>query len=221
MWANVSFSISVVSICLVSICLVSICRVSICLESICRGTSQYPPKVWGLTAPQGGVSISTTDIRPGVGPFCNGQITWVDGPSPGRTVRRAYWNRPLFMAHLNSCTNQLTGIHLSQAESSLSGHTSIYMVKHQICKVPYTGRLSWHPLVVGVPACTSLTREVFVIQSVRDGGQYSQSGYAFRKTSFSLETLTPNGGSSQRANLISSKLYASIIMSHHAFQAWK
>ena len=36
----------------------------------------------------GGVSISTTDIRPGVGPFCNGQITWDDGPSPGRTVRR-------------------------------------------------------------------------------------------------------------------------------------
>ena len=86
------------------------------------------------------------------------------------------------MAHRNSCTNQLTGIHLSQAESSLSGHTSIYMVKHQICKVPYTGRLSWHPLAVDVPACISLTREVFVIQSVRDGGQYSQSGYAFRKT---------------------------------------
>ena len=34
--------------------------------------------------------------------------------------------------HSNSCTNQLTGIHLSQTESSLSGHTSIYMVKHQI-----------------------------------------------------------------------------------------
>ena len=112
---------------------------------------------------------------------------------------------------------------LSQAESSLSGHTSIYMVKHQIGKVPYTGRLPWHPLAVGVPACTSLTREVFIIQSVRDGGQYSQSGYAFRKTSFSLETLTlrRNGASSQRAKVISSKIYASIIMSHHAFQAWK
>ena len=34
----------------------------------------------------GGVSISTTDVRPGVGSFCNGQITWEDGPSPGRTV---------------------------------------------------------------------------------------------------------------------------------------
>ena len=75
----------------------------------------------------------------------------------------------------------------------------------------------------GVPACTSLTREVFVIQSVRDGGQYSQSGYAFRKTSFSLETLTltPNAGSCDGAKLIGSKLYASIIMSHHTFQAWK
>ena len=40
------------------------------------------------------VSISRTDVRPGVGPFCNGQITWEDGPSPGRTVRRAYWKRP-------------------------------------------------------------------------------------------------------------------------------
>ena len=29
--------------------------------------------------------------------------------------------------------NQLTGIHLSQEVSSLSGHTSSYMVKHQIC----------------------------------------------------------------------------------------
>ena len=87
------------------------------------------------------------------------------------------------------------------------------MVKYQICKVPYTGRLSWHPLAVGVPACTSLTREVFVIESVRDGGKYSQSEYAFRKTSFSLETLTlrPNGRSTQRAKLISSKLYASPI----------
>ena len=28
--------------------------------------------------------------RPGVGPFCNGQITWEDGPSSGRTVHRAY-----------------------------------------------------------------------------------------------------------------------------------
>ena len=37
-----------------------------------------------------GVSISTMDVRPGVGPFCNGQITWEDGPSPGRTVRRVY-----------------------------------------------------------------------------------------------------------------------------------
>ena len=104
-----------------------------------------------------------------------------------RPLNVKYW---CVTAHRNSCTNKLTGIHLSQAESSLSGHTSIYMVKHQICKVPYTGRLPLHPLAVGVPACTSLTREVFVIQSVRDGGQYSQSGYAFRKTSFSLETLT-------------------------------
>ena len=31
----------------------------------------------------GGVSISTTDVRPGIGPFCNGQITWEDGPLPG------------------------------------------------------------------------------------------------------------------------------------------
>ena len=37
-----------------------------------------------------GVSLSTTDVRPGVGPFCNGQITWEDGPSSGRTDRRAY-----------------------------------------------------------------------------------------------------------------------------------
>ena len=133
-----------------------------------------------------------------------------------RPLNVKYW---CVMARRNSCTNQLTGIHLSQAESSLSGHTSIYMVKHQICKVPHTGHLSWHPLAVGVPACTS--SEVFVIQSVRDGGQYSQSGYAFRKTSFSLETLRHNGASSQRAKLISSKFYASIIMSHHAFQAWK
>ena len=140
-----------------------------------------------------------------------------------RPLNVKYW---CVTAHRNSCTNQLTGIHLSQAESSLSGHTSIYMVKHQICKVPYTGRPPLHPLAVGVPACTSLTREVFVIQSVRDGGQYSQSGYAFRKTSFSLETLTltpnaGNGGSCDGAKLIGSKLYASIIMSHHAFQAWK
>ena len=49
------------------------------------------------------------------------------------------------------------------------------MVKHQICKVPYTGRLSWHPLAVGVPACISLTREVFVIQSVRDEGSLEAS----------------------------------------------
>ena len=93
-----------------------------------------------------------------------------------RPLNVKYW---CVTVHRNSCTNQLTGIHLSQAESPLSGHTSIYMVKHQICKVPYTGRPPLHPLAVGVPACTSLTREVFVIQSVRDGGQYSQSGYAF------------------------------------------
>ena len=81
--------------------------------------------------------------------------------------------------------------------SSLSGHTSIYMVKHQICtRVDHTVvRHYIHSLCL--PACTSLTREVFVIQSVRGGGQYSQSGYAFRKTSLSLETfiLTPNTGS--------------------------
>ena len=29
----------------------------------------------------GGVSISMMDVRPGVGPFCNGQITWEDGRS--------------------------------------------------------------------------------------------------------------------------------------------
>ena len=44
----------------------------------------------GRTGHGGRVAISTTDVRPGVGPFCNGQITWEDGPSPGRTVRRAY-----------------------------------------------------------------------------------------------------------------------------------
>ena len=70
------------------------------------------------------------------------------------------------------------------------------MVKHKFVHESTTGRPPLIALDVGLPACTSLTREVFVIQSVRDGGQYSQSGYAFRKTSFSLETLTltPNGG---------------------------
>ena len=124
--------------------------------------------------------------------------------------------------HRNSCTNQLTGIHLSHTESSLSGHTSIYMVKLQIF-TRVVGRTSAIILLaVGLPACTSLTREVVVIQSVRDGGQYSQSGYAFRKTgSFSLETLTlmTMAGNCDGANFISSKLYPSIIMSHHAFQA--
>ena len=38
----------------------------------------------------GPVSINTAAVRPGVGPFCYGQITWDDGPSPGRTVRPAY-----------------------------------------------------------------------------------------------------------------------------------
>ena len=97
----------------------------------------------------------------------------------------------------SSCTNQLTGIHLSIAESSLSGHTSIYMVKHQIStRVEHTV-VSHYIHSLCIPVCTSLTREVCVIQSVRDEGQYSQSGYAFRKTSFSLETfiLTPNTGS--------------------------
>ena len=125
-------------------------------------------------------------------------------------------NIPFATAPGSSCTNQLTGIHLSPAGSSLSGHTSIYMVKHQICTRVKRTVVHHYIHSLCIPACTSLTREVFVIQSVRGGGQYSQSGYAFRKTSLSLETfiLTPNTGSCD------SKLYASIIMSHHAFQAW-
>ena len=137
-----------------------------------------------------------------------------------RPLNVKYW---CVTTHRNSCTNQLTGIHLSQTESFLSGHTSIYMVKLQISTRVVHRSSAIIPLAVGLPACTSLTREVFVIQSVRDGGQYSQSGYAFRKTSFSLETLTstPNAGNCDGANFISSKLYPSIIMSHHAFHAWK
>ena len=47
----------------------------------------------------------TTEVWPGVGPFCYGQITWEDDLTHGMgyqiswedgwTVRRAYWNRPL------------------------------------------------------------------------------------------------------------------------------
>ena len=119
--------------------------------------------------------------------------------------------------------NSPASIYRRRNSSSLSGHTSIYMVKLQISTRVVHRSSAIIPLAVGLPACTSLTREVFVIQSVRDGGQYSQSGYAFRKTSFSLETLTltPNAGNCDGANFISSKLYPSIIMSHHAFQAWK
>ena len=43
---------------------------------------------------QGPVSISTTDVWLGVGPFCYGQITWEGDSTPSRTVRCAYWNRP-------------------------------------------------------------------------------------------------------------------------------
>ena len=54
-------------------------------------------------------------------------VVSLNGRSGSLNVK--YW---CVTVHSNSCTNQLTGIHLSQAESSLSGHTSIYMVKHQI-----------------------------------------------------------------------------------------
>ena len=55
-------------------------------------------------------------------------VVSLNGRSGSLNVK--YW---CVTVHSNSCTNQLTGIHLSQTESSLSGHTSIYMVKHQIC----------------------------------------------------------------------------------------
>ena len=60
------------------------------------------PHVIPSTRNQGSVSISMPDIRPGIGPFCYGQITWEDNPTPGQTVHRAYWNRPL--TELTDCT---------------------------------------------------------------------------------------------------------------------
>ena len=34
-----------------------------------------------ISKSQGRVSINTTAVRPGVGLFCDGQITWDDGPT--------------------------------------------------------------------------------------------------------------------------------------------
>ena len=53
--------------------------------------------------------------------------------APSEAYDHSMLNIVFVTGNRSSCTNQLTGIHLSPAESSLSGHTSIYMVKHQIC----------------------------------------------------------------------------------------
>ena len=72
-----------------------------------------------------------------------------------------------------TCTDQLTGIHLSSGESFLSRDTWIDMVKHQICTRvddwPVRHYLALDALAVGLPACTSLTREVFVNKSGKPG----------------------------------------------------
>ena len=45
-----------------------------------------------------------------------------------------YWNlSPVATGSRRTCTDQLTGIHLSSSESFLSGDTWNDMVKHQIC----------------------------------------------------------------------------------------
>ena len=69
----------------------------------------------------GPVSINTKAVPPGVGPFCHGQITWEDGPSPRRTVRHAprpidLIGAPIFV-HIDGCFGGLCSLDRSDREA--------------------------------------------------------------------------------------------------------
>ena len=62
-----------------------------------------------------------------------------------------YWNlSPVATGSRRTCTDQLTGIHLSSSESFLSGDTWNDMVKHQICT-----RVDDWPSAINCARCSS------------------------------------------------------------------
>ena len=62
-----------------------------------------------------------------------------------------YWNlSPVATGSRRTCTDQLTGIHLSSSESFLSGDTWNDMVKHQICT-----RVDDWPSAINCTRCSS------------------------------------------------------------------